>query len=79
MTITLPAAAATVRQSTNQEVIAELQDSLDRKYRGLLAAARKRWERRFTGKDPSDACVSVTISSAPSAGPGRLACVGRCV
>jgi hypothetical protein len=38
-------------------------------YGRVLASARAQWDRNFEGKDPSDACVSVRISSGkPTAG-----------
>lgn len=43
------------------ELIEGLQRALDRKYRQLLATARRDWERLFANKDRSDACVSVRI------------------
>ena len=71
MMILLPTAGVSVRRSTNEELIAELQTALDQKYRGLLEAARKRWEQSFAGGDPSDACVSVHISSAGTGAVNR--------
>jgi hypothetical protein len=38
---------------------------LDKNFRRLLESARKDWERLFAGKDPSDACVNVRVSTAP--------------
>jgi hypothetical protein len=35
-------------------------------YGRLIAAARKEWERKFAGSDPSDACVTVRISAGDS-------------
>jgi hypothetical protein len=32
----------------------------------LIAEARKEWERRFADSDPSDACVTVRITSSDS-------------
>lgn len=46
------------------ELIEGLQRAIDRNYRRLLQAARADWERLFAGKDPSDACVSIRVSSA---------------
>ena len=37
--------------------------AIEKKYGRLLCAARKEWERRFAGRDPADACVSVRISA----------------
>jgi hypothetical protein len=41
------------------EMIEGLRHALDRNCRRLLKTARADWERLFSGKDPSDACVSV--------------------
>ena len=37
--------------------------AIEKKYGALICAARKDWERRFAGRDPADACVSVHISA----------------
>ena len=37
--------------------------AIEKKYGALICAARKEWERRFAGRDPADACVSVHISA----------------
>ena len=44
------------------DLIASLQELLDRKHQEFVSAARRHWEKNFAGKDPSDACVSVRIS-----------------
>jgi hypothetical protein len=44
------------------ETIEGLKWAIDNSYRRLLDAARHEWERRFAGKDPRDACVSVRIT-----------------
>ena len=44
--------------------------AIDNSYRRLLDAARHEWEQRFAGPNPSDACVSVRISSPASEAPG---------
>ncbi len=36
---------------------------LENKYGRILRTAEREWTRRFAGRDPSDACVSVRISS----------------
>jgi hypothetical protein len=51
-------------QAAKYEVIAGLERALDRTYRHLRKTAQRRWESTFTGKDPSDACVSVRIEPA---------------
>jgi hypothetical protein len=38
----------------------------ERKYGRLISEARKEWECRFAGSDPSDACVAVRISGIDS-------------
>jgi hypothetical protein len=47
------------------EMFEGLRHALDKNFRRLLASAKKDWERLFTGKDPSDASVSVRVSKAP--------------
>jgi hypothetical protein len=50
-------------------LITGLRHALDVNYTRVLDAARTQWERCFEGNDPSDACVSVRITSGkPSAG-----------
>ena len=53
----------------SRRLITGLRQALDVNYNRVLSAARKQWERHFEGNDPSDACVSVRITSGkPSAG-----------
>ena len=47
------------------EMIEGLRNALDNNFRRMLEAARRDWERLFTGKHPSDDCVSVRISETP--------------
>ena len=47
----------------SRRLITGLRHALDMNYARVLASARTHWERNFEGKDPSDACVSVRISS----------------
>ena len=47
----------------SHRLITGLRNALDMNYSRVLAAAKAQWERNFEGKDPSDACVSVRISS----------------
>jgi hypothetical protein len=51
------------REAAKYEVIEGLERALDRTYHHLLKTAQRRWESTFTGKDPSDACVSVHIGA----------------
>lgn len=48
---------------TNEQLMDYLRVALDQKYGQFVSRARHYWERHFAGKDPSDACVSVCISS----------------
>ena len=53
----------------SHRLITGLRHALDLNYARVLDSARTRWERYFEGNDPSDACVSVRITSGkPSAG-----------
>jgi hypothetical protein len=45
-----------------RELIAGLQETLQRNHLKILAAARSDWERKRAGQDPSDACVTVRIA-----------------
>ena len=54
----------------SRRLIRGLKHLLEIKYARVLDAARSEWERSFAGKDPSDACVSVRISSG---GPEKTA------
>lgn len=46
-----------------RRLIAGLRHALEVNYARVLASAQTRWELDFAGKDPSDACVRVRISS----------------
>jgi hypothetical protein len=50
------------------EAAATLRTALDQKYNQVRRTAQAEWERKFAGKEPSDACVSVRISSRTRAG-----------
>jgi len=47
----------------SRRLIAGLRQALDINYTRILATAQTHWEQNFAGKDPSDACVTVRISS----------------
>jgi hypothetical protein len=59
----------------NHRFISGVRQALNLNYTRMLDVAKREWERRYVGKDPSDACVSVRISSS---GPRKssLACGG---
>jgi hypothetical protein len=46
------------------EALAGLHRAIDNSYRRFRELARGEWERRFSGTDPSDACVSIRITVA---------------
>ena len=50
----------------NHDAIDALRQALDLGYARFREAAKNEWERNFAGKDPSDACVSVRISTGDS-------------
>ena len=53
----------------SRRLITGLRHALDVNYARVLEVAREQWERHFEGNEPSDACVSVRITSGkPSAG-----------
>jgi hypothetical protein len=37
--------------------------AIEKNYGRLITTARKEWERKYAGLDPSDSCVTVRISS----------------
>jgi hypothetical protein len=47
----------------SHRLITGLRHALDVNYARVLSMAQTRWEQNFAGKDPSDSCVSVRISS----------------
>jgi hypothetical protein len=59
----------------NRRLISGLKHALDMNYARVMEIARKEWEHTYAGKDPSDACVSVRISSGNS-GKNALPCGG---
>jgi hypothetical protein len=58
--------------ATNGELIIGLRGALDQSYSRVLKAASDEWQRRFGGKEPSDSCVSVRISSGGKSPARRL-------
>jgi hypothetical protein len=50
----------------NRRLIDGLRQALDMKDARLLETAKQQWERNFAGKDSSDACVSVRVTSGDS-------------
>jgi hypothetical protein len=64
-----------VKRMPNRDAIDGLRQALDLGYARLREAAKNEWERNFTGKDPSDACVSVRVTTGGSK-PRSLPCAG---
>jgi len=50
----------------SHRLISGLRQALDLNYARLLDGAKNEWDRKYAGKDPSDACVSVRIRSGGS-------------
>jgi hypothetical protein len=59
----------------NHRLIDALRQALDSNYSRLLEGAKDHWERNYAGKDPSDACVSVRVTSGDLQRPS-LPCAG---
>jgi hypothetical protein len=57
------------RHATNGELVIGLRECTRSQLRRLIRAASAEWDRRFAGKDPSDACVSVKITGPSSKKP----------
>ena len=54
-----------------------LRQTVDRNFLRLIAAAKAEWERNHAVNDPSDACVSVRITEAPTKpAPSKVQCAG---
>ena len=47
----------------SHRLISGLRQALDVNYGRVLASAKARWERDFESTDPSNACVSVRVTS----------------
>jgi hypothetical protein len=58
--------------ATNGELAIGLRSALDRSYGRIIRAASAEWDRRFAGKDPSDACVSVKITGPSTKKPRAI-------
>jgi hypothetical protein len=59
----------------DDRLIDGLRQGLEINYSRLLETAKRQWENNFAGNDPSDACVSVRVSSGNSQRL-PLACAG---
>ena len=52
--------------ASNGELVIAMFRTLENKHGRLISDARKEWECRFAGSDPSDACVAVRINGIDS-------------
>jgi hypothetical protein len=58
------------------EMLAGLERALDNHFERLRENARAQWKKHFAEADPSDACVTVRISTASGAQLGSVPCAG---
>jgi hypothetical protein len=56
--------SAIEQQAAKFEMTDGLERAMDLSYQRLVATAKAEWERRFSGKHPSDACVKVRVGAA---------------
>ncbi len=75
MNIPLTSTDVTNIRIADRQLIDGLQQTLQANYGRLLEAAEKEWESKFAGKDPSDACATVRITTETPV-PRQLACAG---
>ncbi|HSH38708.1 MAG TPA: hypothetical protein VK993_07975 [Chthoniobacterales bacterium] len=62
MNVSLEEYAAADKNVPMRELVANLQQTLERNHQKILAAALSDWQRKYGGRDPSDACASVRIA-----------------
>ena len=68
MNFSIHSLAAAQDERSSRRLIAELQNALDRNYQTVRESARAHWETTQAGVvDPSDACVSVRITTGAAA------------
>ena len=63
MNVRLEEFASADKDVPMRELVASLQQTLARNHQKILAAALCDWERKYAGRDPSDACASVHIAA----------------
>lgn len=63
MHVPLEEYAAADKNVPMRELVANLQQTLERNHQKILAAALSDWQRKYAGRDPSDACASVHIAA----------------
>ena len=65
MNVSLEEMPAANKNVPMRELVATLQETMARNHQKILAAALNDWERKYAGRDPSDACASVHVAAAP--------------
>jgi inorganic triphosphatase YgiF len=65
MNVPLEELSAADKHVPMRDLVARLQQTLERNHQKILAAALSDWEQKYAGRDPSDACASVHIAPAP--------------
>ena len=55
--------AAADKNVPMRELVTNLRQTLERNHQKILAAALGDWERKYAGRDPSDACATVRIAA----------------
>ena len=65
MNVSLEEFAAADKHIPMRELVAALQQTLERNHQKILAAALSDWQAKHAGHDPSDACASVHIAAPP--------------
>ena len=73
MNVSLEEFAAADKHVPMRELVAALRQTLERNHQKILAAALSDWERKYAGRDPSDACASVHIAAPVSRARKRTA------
>ena len=64
MNVSLEDFSAADKHVPMRDLVAGLQQTLARNHQKILAAALSDWQRKYAGRDPSDACASVHIAPA---------------
>ena len=64
MSVSLENYATSDHRLPMRDVVAALQQTLQRNHLKILEAARRDWEQKHTGADASDSCVSIRIGAA---------------
>ena len=65
MNVSLEEMPAANKNVPMRELVATLQQTMARNHQKILAAALNDWQRKYAGRDPSDACASVHVAAAP--------------